>query len=97
MASHLVPYLLTHEYLRDLSWAPSCFLYIILMILLIRTSLSLGSKISLYADDMMLFKIINSNADYIDLQNDNDIDGFELYWVTANQSPYFQLLKNVNT
>jgi len=28
------------------------------------TNLSLGSKISLYADDMMLFKIINSNADY---------------------------------
>ena len=29
----------------------------------------------------MLFKIINSNADYIDLQNDND--GLN-YWVTAN-------------
>jgi len=64
--------------------APSCFLYIIDDI--VNTSLSPGSKISLHADDMMLFKIINSNADYIDLQN--DIDGLN-YWVTAPQ--------NVNT
>ena len=48
---------------------------------IVNTSLSPGSKISLYADDMMLFKIINSNADYIDLQN--DIDGLN-YWVTAD-------------
>ena len=48
---------------------------------IVNTSLSPGSKISLYTDDMMLFKIINSNADYIDLQN--DIDGLN-YWVTAN-------------
>ena len=40
---------------------------------IVNTSLFLGSKISLYADDIMLFKIINSNADYVDLQN--DIDG----------------------
>ena len=49
---------------------------------IVNTSLSPGSKISLYADDMMLFKIIKSNADYIDLHN--DIDGLN-YWVTANQ------------
>jgi len=34
---------------------------------IVNTNLSPGSKISLYADDMMLFKIINSNADCIDL------------------------------
>ena len=78
MASHLVPYLLTQEYLRDLSWPPFVLIYIDGIV---NTSLSPGSKISLYADDMMLFKIINSNADYIDLQN--DIDGLN-YWVTAN-------------
>ena len=45
------------------------------------TNLSPGSEISLYADDMMLFKVIKSNADYADLQN--DIDGLN-NWVTAN-------------
>ena len=45
------------------------------------TNLSPRSEISLYADDMMLFKVIKSNADYADLQN--DIDGLN-NWVTAN-------------
>ena len=49
---------------------------------IVNTSLSPGSKISLYTDDMMLFKIINSNADYINGLN---------YLVTANH--YLQLLK----
>ena len=35
---------------------------------IVNTSLSPGSKISLNTDDMMLFKIINLNADYIDIQ-----------------------------
>jgi len=42
--SHLVPYLLTQEYLRDLSWASSCFLYIYIDDI-VNTSLSPGSKI----------------------------------------------------
>jgi len=78
MASHLVPYTLTWDYLRDLSWAP---FYLLHVDDIINTSLSQDSKISLYTDDMVLFKIINSKADYADLQN--DIDGLN-YWVTAN-------------
>jgi len=39
------------------------FLFLIYIDDIVNTSLSLGSKISLYGDDMMLFKIINSNAD----------------------------------
>ena len=31
-----------------------------------------GSTLSLYADDMLLYKVISSNADYIYLQHDND-------------------------
>ena len=31
--SHLVPYLLTQEYLRDLSWAPYCFLHVLMIII----------------------------------------------------------------
>jgi len=65
MASHLVPYLLTQGSTSGICVGPPL----------------VSCKISLYADDMMLFKIINSNADYIDLQN--DIDGLN-YWVTAN-------------
>ncbi len=34
------------------------------------TGLSPGSKISLYADDMLVFKTIKSNTDYFDLQRD---------------------------
>ncbi len=45
------------------------------------TDLSPGSKTSLYADDMLLFKIIKSNTDYIDLQR--DIDGLN-NWVSTN-------------
>ena len=48
-------------------------------------SLSPGSKISLYTDHMMLVKIINSNTDYADVQN--DIDGLN-YWVTTNHLPF---------
>ena len=59
----------------------SVFGPLLFLIDIVNTSLSPGAKISLYADDMMLFKIINSNADYIHLQN--DIDGLN-YWVTAN-------------
>ena len=43
------------------------------------TDLSTGSKISLYADDMLLFKTIKSNTDYNDLQQ--DIDSLNR-WVT---------------
>ena len=60
---------------------PLLFLYILMILF---TNLSPGSKISLYADDMMLFKIINSNADYIDLQNDIGLK----YWVTASILPW---------
>ena len=43
--------------------------------------LSEGSKLSLYADDMLLYKTISSDADYISLQQDIDlIHG----WSTAN-------------
>jgi len=41
---------------------------LLFLIYIVNTSLSPGSKISLYTDDTMLFKIINSNTDYIDLQ-----------------------------
>lgn len=48
---------------------------------IVDTVLSPNSKISLYADDMLLFKTIKSNADYADLQK--DIDNLT-NWVTAN-------------
>ena len=46
------------------------------------TVLSANSTISLYADDMLLFKTINSLDDYADLQK--DIDSLN-NWVTANR------------
>jgi len=40
-----------------------------------------GSKISLYADDMLLFKTITSTDDYVELQKDVDTLN---NWVTTN-------------
>ncbi len=43
--------------------------------------LSVGSKLSLYADDMLLYKVISSAADYVELQQDID----QIYgWSVAN-------------
>ncbi len=44
-------------------------------------ALSPDSKISLYADDMVLFKTITSAGDYVELQKDVDILN---NWVTTN-------------
>ena len=35
-------------------------------------NLSVGSKLSLYADDMLLYKPIRVDGDYVDLQSDVD-------------------------
>ena len=44
-------------------------------------ALSESSKLSLYADDMLLYKTISSTADYAELQQDIDL----IYgWSTAN-------------
>ena len=44
-------------------------------------ALSENSKLSLYADDMLLYKTISSTADYAELQQDIDL----IYgWSTAN-------------
>ena len=56
-------------------------LFIIYIDGITNTDLSTGSKISLYADDMLLFKTIKSNTDYNDLQQ--DIDSLNR-WVTTN-------------
>jgi len=45
------------------------------------SALSPGSKISLYADDMLLFKTIISTGDYVELQKDVDTLN---NWVTTN-------------
>jgi len=45
------------------------------------SALSPGSKISLYADDMLLFKTITSTGNYVELQE--DIDTLN-NWVTTN-------------
>ena len=77
---------------RDLSWAPFCFLYNYIDNI-VNTSLSWpGSKVSLYADDMctMLFKSsIQMLTTCADVQN----DGLK-YWVTANHLTFSS--SNVN-
>ena len=50
--------------LKYLSWDP--FLDVT------TCNLPMGSKLSLYADDMLLYKPIRSDGDYTDLQSDID-------------------------
>ncbi len=60
---------------------PLLFLIYTLMIDITELQLSCGSVLNLYADDMLLYKAINSDSDYQSLQNDvNRIQE----WVTAN-------------
>ena len=57
------------------------------------TDLSTGSKISFYANDMLLFKTIKSNTDYNDLQQ--DIDSLNR-WVTI-PTTLLSTTQNANT
>ena len=61
------------------------------LLFLIYIDTNLSSKVSIYADDMMLLKTIQSSADYADMQN--DIDSLN-NWVTANHLAFSS--QNVN-
>jgi len=53
------------------------------------SALSPGFKISLYADDMLLFKTITSTSDYVELQKDVN------NWVNTNHLSFTFLLVKV--
>ena len=85
-ASHLVPYLFTREYLRDLSWAPSCFLYILLILLILAY---LGAP--RFLSSLMTWCCLNHQLKCWLHRSPKWYWWFEL--LGDCQSPYLQLLK----
>ena len=43
-------------------------------------SLSVGSKLVMYADDILLYRPITSENDFTLLQHDVDALGYEVFW-----------------